>query len=138
MKGWVYILRCADETYYTGSTNNIILRIYQHNNAIGAIYTAKRLPLELVYLQEYSIVSEAFYREKQIQGWSRRKKEALMKSDYEALHLFSACYKEFENALLGKNKRFQKYDLESIKGIKTYLNDGIIISEVLDSLLSKK
>lgn len=68
MKGWVYILRCADETYYTGSTNNIILRIYQHNNAIGAIYTAKRLPLELVYLQEYSIVSEAFYREKQIQG----------------------------------------------------------------------
>lgn len=61
-----------------------------------------------------------------------------MKSDYEALHLFSACYKEFENALLGKNKRFQKYDLESIKGIKPYLNDGIIISEVLDSLLSKK
>ncbi len=138
MKGWVYILRCADETYYTGSTNNIILRIYQHNNAIGAIYTAKRLPLELVYLQEYSIVSEAFYREKQIQGWSRRKKEALMKSEYEALHLFSACYKEFENALLGKNKRFQKYDLESIKGIKPYLNEGIIISEVLDSLLSKK
>jgi putative endonuclease len=138
MKGWVYILRCADETYYTGSTNNIILRIHQHNNAIGAIYTAKRLPLELVYLQEYSIVSEAFYREKQIQGWSRRKKEALMKSEYEALHLFSACYKEFENALLGKNKRFQKYDLESIKGIKPYLNEGIIISEVLDSLLSKK
>jgi putative endonuclease len=138
MKGWVYILKCADDTYYTGSTNNIFIRIHQHSIGIGAIYTAKRLPVELVYLKKIVSVSDAFYREKQIQGWSRRKKEALMKSDVESLKLFSVCFTEFHNALLGKNKRFKKLDLESIKEINLFIDDETIISELLEYLSANK
>ncbi len=78
MRGWMYILECADKSYYTGSTNNLELRIQQHETGLGANYTKKRLPVNLVYYEEYARIDDAFYREKQIQGWSRRKKEALI------------------------------------------------------------
>ena len=76
--GYIYILLCADGTYYTGSTNNLELRLEQHQSGEGANYTRKRLPVELVYYEEYDSVADAFYREKQVQGWSRKKKEALI------------------------------------------------------------
>jgi putative endonuclease len=134
MKGWIYILKCADDTYYTGSTNNILLRIRQHNAGIGSNYTAKRLPVELIYLEEYSNVADAFYREKQIQGWSRRKKEALMKNDINALELFSVCYNEFECAIQGINNRFTKKKIESIKNFKNFLPGEIDTTELLNLL----
>ena len=76
--GFMYILKCSDGSYYTGSTNDINRRLWEHQNSLGANYTKKRLPVDLVYFEEYSRIDEAFYREKEIQGWSRRKKEALI------------------------------------------------------------
>ena len=78
MAGWVYILKCSDGTYYTGSTKDLDKRLEQHNLGIGANYTKKRLPVKLVYSCEYSRIDFAFEREKQIQNWSRKKKEALI------------------------------------------------------------
>ena len=77
-KGYMYILECFDETYYTGSTKDLELRVQQHQEGIGANYTSKRLPVTLLYYEEYDRIDHAFYREKQVQGWSRKKKEALM------------------------------------------------------------
>ena len=77
-RGYMYILKCFDETYYTGSTINLERRIREHEKGIGANYTAKRLPVELVYYEVFQRISSAYYREKQIQGWSRKKKEALI------------------------------------------------------------
>jgi putative endonuclease len=74
----MYILKCYDGSFYTGSTVNLDIRLAQHQRGEGANYTSKRLPVELVYFEEYSRVDEAFYREKQVQGWSRKKKEALI------------------------------------------------------------
>lgn len=77
-RGYMYILLCADGSYYTGSTSNLTLRLEQHQAGEGANYTRRRLPVELLYYEEYDNVVDAFYREKQVQGWSRKKKEALM------------------------------------------------------------
>ena len=85
MKGYMYILQCSDGSYYTGSTTNLERRLAQHQNGEGANYTKKRLPVALVYFEEYERIDEAFYREKQIQRWSRRKKEALMNNSSDEL-----------------------------------------------------
>lgn len=94
MKGYMYILVCCDGSYYTGSTNNLELRMQQHQNGEGANHTKKRLPLKLIYVEEFDRIDEAFYREKQIQGWSRRKKEALMNGMPEELKKFAECMNE--------------------------------------------
>ena len=85
MKAWLYILRCADGSYYTGSTNNLRLRLAQHQAGEGCVYTQSRLPVELVYVQEFPSEHQAFLRERQVKGWSRAKKEALIRGDFEAL-----------------------------------------------------
>ena len=81
----VYMLRCSDGSYYVGSTRNLDLRLHQHQLGVGAEYTRHRLPVELVWSAEYSNVGEAFFWEKRIQGWSRAKREALIRGDYDAL-----------------------------------------------------
>jgi putative endonuclease len=78
MSGYLYILKCADDSYYTGSTKDLEKRIQQHQKALGANYTKKKLPVELIYYEEYERIDDAFYREKQIQNWSKSKKEALI------------------------------------------------------------
>ncbi len=91
MKGYMYILKCSDGSYYTGSTIDLDLRLQQHQNGEGANYTKKRLPVELVYYEEYQRIDEAFNREKQVQGWSRKKKEALINGKLEELNLLAQC-----------------------------------------------
>ena len=91
MKGYMYILQCCDDSYYTGSTNNLELRLVQHQAGAGANHTRKHLPVKLVYFEEYARIDEACYREKQVQGWSRKKKEALMKGMPEELHRLAEC-----------------------------------------------
>ena len=91
MKGYMYILECADGSYYTGSTTDLELRLQQHQSGEGANHTRKRLPVRLVYYEEFDRVDEAFYREKQVQGWSRRKKEALMENLSEDLKKAAEC-----------------------------------------------
>jgi putative endonuclease len=94
MKGYMYILECSDGSYYTGSTTDLERRLAQHQNGEGANHTKKRLPVKLVYFEEYSRIDEAFYREKQVQGWSRKKKEALIKGMPEKLHELAKCMNE--------------------------------------------
>lgn len=88
---YMYILECADGSYYTGSTRNLNRRLWQHQKGIGANYTHKYLPVKLVYCEEYHLVKEAFYREKEIQGWNKAKKKALIESDFEKLHTLAKC-----------------------------------------------
>ena len=94
MKGYTYILKCADGSYYTGSTKDLERRLMQHQMGEGANHTKKRLPVELIYFEVFDRIDEAFYREKQIQGWSRKKKEALMRQDFDALHELAKCRNE--------------------------------------------
>jgi putative endonuclease len=82
---WMYILECCDGSYYVGSTKNLELRFSQHESGKGSRYTSGRLPVKLVYCEEYDRVSDAFYRKKQVQGWSRRKREALIEGNPELL-----------------------------------------------------
>ena len=85
----MYILECSDGTYYTGSTVNLEKRIFEHENYLGANYTKKRLPVKLVYYEKFSRIDYAFNREKQIQGWSRAKKKALIEGNNHELPLLS-------------------------------------------------
>ncbi|MEX0812607.1 MAG: DEAD/DEAH box helicase family protein [Chitinophagales bacterium] len=87
--GYMYILQCADGSFYTGSTKELALRIEQHKNGEGANFTAKNLPIKLVYYETFERIDEAFKREKQIQKWSRAKKIALIKGDIELLKRLS-------------------------------------------------
>ncbi|WOK08617.1 GIY-YIG nuclease family protein [Imperialibacter roseus] len=82
----VYILKCADGSYYTGVTNDIDWLLYEHKIGYDTkSYTFKRRPVELVFTEHFGDVNKAIAFEKQIKGWSRAKKEALMKQDWGAL-----------------------------------------------------
>lgn len=96
MKEYTYILECSDGSYYTGSTKDIVKRFQQHQKGEGANHTKKRLPVKLVYLEEHSRIDNAFYREKQIQGWSRKKKEALIKGEFNQLPKLSLAYRDLK------------------------------------------
>ncbi|MCR4742961.1 MAG: GIY-YIG nuclease family protein [Treponema sp.] len=89
---YVYILKCADNSYYTGSTNNLTRRIEEHNHGEGANYTKTRLPVKLVYYEECQSLETAYLRERQIHGWSRKKKEALINNIHETLPELSKRY----------------------------------------------
>lgn len=90
----MYILECSDGSYYTGSTKDLELRLQQHNQGEGANHTKKRLPVKLVYYEIFQRIDEAFYREKQVQGWSRKKKEALIKGNVDSLPLLSLAHRD--------------------------------------------
>ena len=87
-------MECADGSYYTGSTNNLEIRLLQHQNGEGANHTKKRLPVRLVYYEEFARIDEAFYREKQVQGWSRRKKDSLINELSDELKKAAECMNE--------------------------------------------
>ena len=81
---YVYILRCADGSYYVGHTDDMVLRMQQHENGeVG--YTALRKPVELMWQGEFETREGALAFELQIKGWSRAKKEALMAGDWERI-----------------------------------------------------
>jgi predicted GIY-YIG superfamily endonuclease len=86
---WMYILKCGDGTYYVGSTKNLDLRFSQHQSGKGSRYTSGRLPVELVYAEEYDRIIDAYAREKQVQNWSRAKREALINGKPELLSVLA-------------------------------------------------
>jgi len=91
MNYYVYILKCADNSYYTGVTNNIERRIAEHQNGNDIrCYTFNRRPLELVYSESFPEIDYAIRREKQIKGWNRKKKEALISGSYYKLPKLAA------------------------------------------------
>jgi len=86
---WVYILQCADKSYYTGHTDNIEKRIGEHQTGNCDGYTNTRRPVKLVYTDEFPTREEALNHERQIKGWNRKKKEALMRSDWNEISRLS-------------------------------------------------
>lgn len=92
--GWIYILRCADQSYYIGSTSNLEQRINEHIFHKYSGYTSARLPIELVFAQEFGDINDAIRAERQIKGWSRKKKDALINGDFDLLHEFAKCKNE--------------------------------------------
>jgi putative endonuclease len=90
---YIYILHCNDGSYYTGVTNNVEKRYYEHQNGlIDNCYTHGRRPLKLVCIENFRDIREAIAREKQIKGWKREKKEALIKRLYKDLPKLSLRY----------------------------------------------
>ena len=85
-KYFVYILSCSDDSYYIGITNDVFERERQHNQGMDAkAYTFTRRPVQLVWYQDFLNPEEAIAREKQLKGWSRKKKQALINGDYDLL-----------------------------------------------------
>ena len=79
------MLECSDGSYYVGSTRNLDTRLEQHASGLGSAYTAKRQPVTLVWREEFDRIDEAWAREKQIQGWGRAKRRALIEGRFEDL-----------------------------------------------------
>jgi putative endonuclease len=87
MNAHVYILRCSDGSYYVGSTRTSLQeRLAQHNAGSFGGYTAWRRPVELVFQQDFDRITDAIAAERQLKGWTRAKKEALIRGDMETLH----------------------------------------------------
>ena len=127
-KGYMYILECSDGSYYTGSTTNLELRLQQHQNGEGANHTKKRLPVTLVYYEEYARIDEAFYREKQVQGWSRKKKEALINGNPELLPQLAIAYRDLKNG---------GFESDANGGFENLNHHEAKVSEALDNTVSE-
>jgi putative endonuclease len=85
MAFYAYLLRCSDGSYYAGHTEDLEHRLSQHQcGALGG-YTARRLPVTLVWSEDFESRDDAFWVEQQLKGWSRAKKEALIAGDWEAI-----------------------------------------------------
>ena len=85
MSFWVYILRCADGSCYTGHTDDLGKRLAEHHAGQIAGYTFARRPITLVFSEGFSSREEALASERRIKGWSRRKKEAMMSGGWAAV-----------------------------------------------------
>jgi putative endonuclease len=91
---FVYILLCSDNSYYTGITNNLERRLYEHENGIDPkSYTFKRRPVKLVFQEMFTEVIQAIAFEKQVKGWRRAKKEALINGNWDLLPKLSKTAK---------------------------------------------
>jgi putative endonuclease len=90
----VYILKCADDSFYVGSTVQLLQRLTQHESGCVRGYTASRLPVTLVFVQEFPTLAEAGAAEQQLKGWSHAKKQALINQEFEILKELSVCRNE--------------------------------------------
>lgn len=98
----VYILRCSDGTYYTGVSNDVIRRVFEHNTGISlSAYTYRRRPVELVWVSDELGPNEAIDLEKQIKKWRKQKKEAIINNDWDKLPALSKS----KSCPLSKKKR---------------------------------
>ncbi len=85
MPFWTYMLHCRGGAYYTGHTDNLDLRIAQHQSGDIEGWTSDRLPVELVWSDEFGSRIEALEAERRIKGWSRAKKQALIRGDWDEI-----------------------------------------------------
>lgn len=83
---YVYIVKCSDNSFYTGVTNDVERRVLEHNNSEDKkAYTFRKRPVKLVWFEYYIDINQAIEKEKQIKGWNRKKKEALINCDFDLL-----------------------------------------------------
>jgi putative endonuclease len=102
---YVYILECADDSFYVGVTNNVGRRFIEHHTGIHEeSYTFDRRPLKLVYCRQFSKPIEAIKYEKQIKRWTRAKKIALIMQDYNNLHELAKCVNESSHTLFNGSR----------------------------------
>ncbi|WP_454047225.1 GIY-YIG nuclease family protein [Chryseobacterium sp. Marseille-Q8038] len=107
---FVYILKCSDNSYYTGVTNDIELRLSQHQaGKFPESYTYKRRPVQLVFFYLFNDIIQAIAFEKQVKGWSRKKKEAIINDNWDKLRELSICRNDShcDNC---KDKTFKGFD----------------------------
>ncbi|MBF0433148.1 MAG: GIY-YIG nuclease family protein [Fibrobacteria bacterium] len=82
---WLYVLQCGDKTYYTGCTTNLEQRVLEHQSGKHEGYTLSRLPVKLVYSQEFTHINDAIAMERKIKKWSQAKKEALINGNFDKI-----------------------------------------------------
>ena len=87
-----YMLRCADDSYYVGHTDNPELRLSQHQSGAFTGYTYKRRPVDMIWNEAFQTRDDAKMAEKQIKGWSRAKREALVRGDWQTISELAKCY----------------------------------------------
>jgi putative endonuclease len=88
---FIYILECSDGSFYVGSTSDVDARLDTHQSGNGPAYTARRLPVRLLYSESHSTLQSAICRERQLKRWSSAKKAALVAGDRAHLHELSKC-----------------------------------------------
>ena len=96
---YMYILECSNGQYYVGSTQDLDLRLKQHQAGEGSNFTKKHLPVKLVYYEKFQRIDEAFNREHQVKRWNRLKKEALINNQSELLPELSKSRDQSTNTL---------------------------------------
>lgn len=100
---YVYILKCSDNSYYTGVTGDLEIRFQQHQSGyFPESYTHKRRPVTLVFYYEFDRIEQAIAFEKQVKGWNRKKKEAIINDNWERLKELSICKNETHSSNLNK------------------------------------
>ncbi|WP_142783524.1 GIY-YIG nuclease family protein [Changchengzhania lutea] len=100
---YVYILKCSDDSYYTGITNNLEKRVNKHKyGKYRDCYTYKRRPIELKFFETFNDVLQAIYFEKKIKKWTRAKKEALIHGNFDMLQILAECRNATHYKYLGK------------------------------------
>ncbi|HYD24714.1 MAG TPA: formate dehydrogenase accessory sulfurtransferase FdhD [Croceibacterium sp.] len=99
---WTYMLRCADGSYYAGHTDDLDMRMGQHRDGSLGGYTSRRRPVELVWSERFADRDSAFAAERQIKGWSRAKKEALIRGDWESLSQHARRVRPFPKTARGE------------------------------------
>ena len=132
MKGYMYILLCNDGSYYTGSTNDLERRMEEHFSGQGSNHTKKHPPVKLLYYEEFQRIDEAFYREKQVQGWSRKKKEALINGQCDKLPELAKCYAQRDvastsSATKDASSTTNEAVPEPVEGTATELDKGTTV-----------
>ena len=89
---FVYILKCVDDSYYTGVTNDLDRRLLEHQSGhLPDSYAHSRRPVEVVFCKEFKYVNDAIAFEKQVKGWGHKKKEAIINGNRELLHPLAEC-----------------------------------------------
>ena len=89
---YVYVLKCADNSYYTGVTSDLQQRLREHHSGyLKESYTSKRLPVTLVYYEQFMDIKQAIAFEKQLKGWTRKKKEAVINDNWDKLIELARC-----------------------------------------------
>jgi len=89
MAFWLYILECADRTLYVGHTDDLTVRMQQHDLGRAAGYTSARRPLKLVHSEEFESRYDALQMERKLKGWSRSKKLAYIAGDWSEIQLLA-------------------------------------------------
>ncbi len=102
---YVYILKCNDQTYYTGITSNLEVRLLQHETGFyPKCYTATRLPVTLVFWERFYHPNHAIKFEKQIKRWTRAKKEALIERNWDRIKDLAVCKNSSSHKVFRSNK----------------------------------